>query len=841
VSPGMTVNILVVDDRPENALAIKAVLDDPTYNVVTVSSGAEALRRVLKQEFAVILLDVLMPSMDGFETARLIFEREASRHIPIIFLTALGSDVSSIYRGYRLGAVDYLIKPIEPDIVRAKVAVFVDLFRKTQQIRLQEERLRDAERLRGEAALREREAEYEATFEKAAAGIAHVGIDGRCLRVNQKFCDILGFTRQELLQLRLGDLSHEGDVSGHANAFRHILSGAIESFRGEERFVRKDGRTAWIDLTVSLLREEGGVPKRFIVVVEDATERKHAETRQRALSHVSEALLNSLDLDATLKGLARAAVPDLADYCMVETIDPALPKRPVSVTVAHVDPEQEERLRNLRLGTSAHSEIGFAAVLATREPRLIEGVVSAKLSSADAALLSALDVRSVVTVPLKVRGTIAGAITLLSSAIGRRYGQQDLSLAEELSHRAALGIENARLYREAQDAIGVRDEFLSIASHELRTPLTPLALQLQRLMAAHGSERAAMSHEEVRTMLGRARDQVSRLSRLIDRLLDVSRISSGNLTLEFAAAELSSMAHDVVARFDAQAKDAGCALRLATTGPVVCSCDLLRMDQVLTNLVANAIKYGRGKPIEVALGTDHGSVILSVRDGGIGIPEDKQSIIFERFERATAGGGYGGLGLGLYIARRLVEAHGGAIHVTSKVDEGSTFTVEIPLQRAESVASPTVTHDVATDAPVKSRLPALNTCRSVLLIEDDADIRESIASLLEQEGYRVDTACNGREALDRLEQLGSAPDVILLDLMMPVLDGAGFRSEQEKSPAFAQIPVVVVSGDGNPLPKAKSLGAAGWLKKPFEAGELLAVVDRVCRESSAGPLHGPLH
>src|SRR5260221_11714714 len=213
VSESAPVNILVVDDRPENALAIKAILSFPAYNVITATSGSEALRRVLKHDFAVILMDVLMPSMDGFETARLIFRREASRHIPIIFLTAVGTDVTSLYKGYSVGAVDYLIKPIEPDIVRAKVAVFVDLFRKTQQIRRQEEKLREAERQRSEQALKEREDEYEATFEKAAAGIAQVSPEGRWLRVNQRFCEIVGYAKEEMSSLDLPQVVHPEDLA----------------------------------------------------------------------------------------------------------------------------------------------------------------------------------------------------------------------------------------------------------------------------------------------------------------------------------------------------------------------------------------------------------------------------------------------------------------------------------------------------------------------------------------------------------------------------------------------------------------------------------------------------
>src|SRR5688572_20197189 len=166
-----TVDILLVDDTPENILALEGILSQPDYNLVRAQSGSEALKLVLKHDFAVILLDVLMPGMDGFETAKLVRARDKSKHIPILFLTAHGAELSLIYQGYSVGAVDYLIKPIDPDVVKAKVAVFVDLFRKTCQIERQQEQLRTAERIRAELALRESVEEYDVTFEQAAVGI----------------------------------------------------------------------------------------------------------------------------------------------------------------------------------------------------------------------------------------------------------------------------------------------------------------------------------------------------------------------------------------------------------------------------------------------------------------------------------------------------------------------------------------------------------------------------------------------------------------------------------------------------------------------------------------------
>jgi PAS domain S-box-containing protein len=684
--PEENVNILVVDDRPENVLALTAILTDPTYNVVTAATGAEALKKILKHDFAMVLLDVLMPAMDGFETARLIFEREASKHIPIIFLTAAGSDVSTIYTAYSLGAVDYLVKPIEPEIVKAKVAVFADLHRKSRRLQRQEKELRWAERALNQQVLSEHEAEFQATFEKAAVGIAHVGTDGRCLRINQRLCDILGYPQKDALKLRLQDIVHPEELARQNAALQQILTGDRESDHSEQRFIHRNGSTLWVDVTVSLLRDAKGQAKKFIVIVEDATRRKHAEAGQRVLAEASEILLSSIGAKPTLARVANTVVPVLADWCVIELTgtDPnATPER----AFAHLEYSKAEQLQKV-FG-------GFAARGGTH-PRLIANVTEEQLknwspANAELQLWRELELKSVIIVPLMVRGGQLGSITFISSTTGRRYEMADVTIAEDLAHRVALGFENARLYQEAQDAIGARDEFLSIASHELRTPLTPLQIQLQRLLGVAG--KAGLDHmpkEQVRGMLQRSAIQVSRLATLIDSLLDVSRITAGRFHLELEQVDLSALAREVIARFNEAASQGGSTLTLFAPDAVSVRCDPLRIEQVLSNLLSNAIKYGNGQPIEVSVSSSGETGTLVVSDKGIGIAPAKLPKVFDRFERGEAARSYAGLGLGLYIAKQIVEAHRGSIRVTSEPARGSVFTVEVPMNPKELtiVASP---------------------------------------------------------------------------------------------------------------------------------------------------------
>lgn len=254
--------------------------------------------------------------------------------------------------------------------------------------------------------------------------------------------------------------------------------------------------------------------------------------------------------------------------------------------------------------------------------------------------------------------------------------QEDYPFLELLETHVSASLQNLILYRDAQEAIRMRDEFLSIASHELKTPMTSILLLLQSI-----NRRGAGQRELSTALIAQLERQFKRLSGLVDQLLDVSRIQLGKLTPQVAEMDLTATAREVLQRFQEELSRSGSSLDLDAPESVIIRADPVQIEQVITHLISNAVKFGQGKKLEVRIEKDGSDALLSVRDHGIGIPSRDQKRIFDRFERAVSSQHFGGLGLGLYITRQILEQHGGSIAIESRHGEGSKFTVRLPRSR----------------------------------------------------------------------------------------------------------------------------------------------------------------
>jgi PAS domain S-box-containing protein len=277
---------------------------------------------------------------------------------------------------------------------------------------------------------------------------------------------------------------------------------------------------------------------------------------------------------------------------------------------------------------------------------------------------------SVIVVPLRARGDVLGRMLFVSRR--RPHDQEELSTAREFGRRAQVALDNERLHARTQEALGARDEFFAVAAHEIRGPVTALHLAVQSLGAASPANaerlREIVQHED------------RRLTRLVDLLMDVAAIRSGRMPVHAESVDLVELVAAAIERHRAESARKGSTVTMEAPARLVGMFDPMRIDQLLTNLLSNAIRFGRGRPIVVSLGESGGEVWLAVRDQGIGIEAEALARIFDPFERAVPPRHYGGLGLGLYIVSRLVRAMNGSVAVESSPGAGAVFTVRLPLR-----------------------------------------------------------------------------------------------------------------------------------------------------------------
>jgi signal transduction histidine kinase/response regulator RpfG family c-di-GMP phosphodiesterase len=696
------VSILIVDDRADKLLAHETVLAELNQNLVRATSGKEALRCLLKQDFAVILLDVNMPGMDGFETAALIRQRQRSETTPIIFISAVNDTETHVSRGYSLGAVDYILTPVVPEILRAKIAVFVDLFKKTEQIKRQAEE--------------------------------------------------------------------------------------------REKFIREQAALA------------------------------DAEARQERLAFLADAsnvLAGSLEYHKTFHSLAHLVVPRLADFCVVLATEEDGSLR--QVAVAHSNLMEEPVLRKLaeEFPASSAARTGGAHVVKTGQSEMCCDMENGALEQVfqrpeDRDLLLSFDPKSFIAVPLKTYDRVLGAIVMVNTGEGRMCGTEELALAEELAHRAALAIDNASLYKAAQRARAeseranlAKDSFLAMLSHELRTPLTPVLTSVLAL------EQTDDLTNEVRASLQMIRRNVELEARLIDDLLDLTRISKGKVQLSIEEVDAHLLLRNALEICQADIDKKNLALRTDFAAENVrLEADPARLQQIFWNLIKNAVKFTpEGGRLEIRTQNNDGQLQVQVSDSGMGIEAETLPKIFNAFEQGDRMQ-LGGLGLGLAISKALVETHSGTLTAESPgKNQGATFTAMFPVTE----------HSAEASINAIPSTPAARKSMRVLLVEDHEDTNRSLTQLLRRRGYHVQAAHSVESALEAAAH--ERFDVLVSDIGLP--DGSGIELMQ-KLKGDHQIFGIALTGFGmeEDLRRSHDVGFNHHLIKPVDLNRLDALIQQ---------------
>ncbi len=670
-------NILVVDDRPENLLVFRTTLEELGQNVIAARSGEEALKRLLEHDFAVILLDVNMPGMDGLETATFIRGRQKTARTPIIFLTAYVEEMHTA-KGYSLGAVDYMLTPVMPDILRTKVKVFVELYLMTRQV--------------------ERQADQRIALarEQAARAAAEESI------------------RRSTFLAEAGDiLSSSLDVTATVRS----LAQFVVPFLGE--------------LSALTLADEQGRPTRTELAWVGSTPggTRHSESAVELDDHaINQAITDALDS---------------GNIAVVTELNPGLSK-----------------LVATRVGqdTAVTLDLGFT-------------------------------LRSLAVLPLVARGRKLGTLLLGLADLG--FDPTTLALAEDLTTRAAVALDNCLLYARIHEADQRKNEFLAMLAHELRNPLAPVRNAVQILRMPN------QQPAKLEWGLDVIDRQTLQLVRLVDDLLDVARITQGRISLKLEAVDVAEVMAAALEMsrplIDARCHELAVAVppaRLKVHG------DYSRIAQILANLLNNAAKYTepRGR-ISLNAAQEGTEVVFRVRDSGIGIRKEMLASVFELFTQAdrSLDRSQGGLGIGLTIVQRLASMQNGSVHAYSAgPGQGSEFVVRLPLlEHAEASAGtprPTGGHAIV---------------HRVLVVDDYVDSAESMAVLLQAEGHEVRIAHEGMTAIKMAPDF--KPSLVFLDIGLPGMNGFEVARSLRAMPETKDCVLVAMTGYGQAEDHQRSL------------------------------------
>ena len=523
---------------------------------------------------------------------------------------------------------------------------------------------------------------FRALIQHSADAIQLLSADGTVLYSSDSVERVLGYKPEEIQGANPAPYLHPDDFPRFMEKFAALLSTPGGQVTLEYQIKHKNGSWVWIEATGSNYLHDPLI-RAIVGNFRNITHRKQAEERQRILNEVSEKLASSLDQQITLQEIAQLIVPAVADYCRIAILDER--QQIKDIAVSHIDPKQVSLVRELyeQYKDRANALTGLPKLLSTGQPDLISYVSESVIEQAGQEnpelpkIVHALGLKSYMGTPLIARDKVIGAITFSSIQPQRHYTQDDLAFAQELARRIALTLDNARLYQEAQKAITLRDDFISIASHELRTPVTSLKLYVQILQ----KQFAKRGEDNLTRFLEKMDTQLDKLIGLIKDLLNVSRIESGKLPFQEDFFDLNEVVKEAVEQIQMTTNTH----RISIEGsiPLPIKGDKDRIGQVLTNLLTNAIKYSPGATsVVVRLTPEEDRAVVSVQDFGIGIEQEHQRQIFDRFYRVSDSKEkiYPGLGIGLFIAHEIIMRHKGELTVASEKGKGSLFRFSLPYQ-----------------------------------------------------------------------------------------------------------------------------------------------------------------
>jgi len=771
------VKILVVDDREENLVALAEILDDPGYEVVRALSGEEALKEILRSEFAVVLLDVQMPGLDGFETASLIRKRRKSRSLPIIFITAINKEEQYVYKGYTLGAVDYLFKPFDVDILRSKVAVFADLFRKSQQIKVQARLLQESERRERARQIAEVQRRGERRYRNLADLVPQiVGLVTRDLKIeyiNQRALSYFQVNTETAAGLMLDDIVYPDDIRTKKDVWRQALL-AGDEMQIELRLRRAfDQSYRWHLVHLQPERDaRGGVRAWLIAATDIDDQRRVAEAFLAEKEQLAVTLRSIGDGVITTDTAGRVVVLNRAAEALTGwTQEDALGKTLADVFVVH----EMALMTDTANGGAPRDALSYhQAILKARDGRecdIAKGVAPIRDGQG------------------QVRGT---AVVF-----------RDITNAKRLDEE--------RQKASKLESVGL---LAGAIAHDFNNILTAIMgnIALAKLYTTAGEQIFDRLEEAERAAVW-AKDLTQQLLTFSKGGAPVKRpIDLGPVVRD--SAEFASRGSHVLCEVSADPH-------------ITVEADEGQIRQVVHNLVLNAQQaMPDGGRIRVWVRQSHESspadglapgcyAEIVCEDAGVGISKENLTKIFDPYFTTKQKGS----GLGLATTYSIVRKHGGSVGVQSEVGRGTTFRVLLPVSDKNL--------SVAPNAPAHMR----KGHGRILIMDDESFIRDVLGRLFTHFGYEVGYAKDGAEAL--IAYKGAADEdrpyhLVIMDLVIP--GGMGGRETIRRLLDFdPSAKVIVSSGYSNDpiMANYKHYGFCEAVAKPYKNDELRTVVQKV--------------
>jgi PAS domain S-box-containing protein len=704
------VNILMVDDQPAKLLSYEAILGDLGENLIKATSGREALEHLLKTDIAIVLVDVSMPEIDGFELAALIRQHPRHEKTAIIFISAVRLTDLDRLKGYEVGAVDYLPVPVIPEILRAKVSAFAELYRKTWQLEDLNQEL--------EQRVAERTTELQQLLSMTDTALEYVALDELLPALLERMQAVMNVDNVAVLLLDDdGQTLRVQAARGREESVKAAVCVPVgQGFAGHIAASRAplvvDDLSTFPVVTPLLteqLRSAAGVPlllhDQVLGVLHVGTVQPHAFTEHEVglLQRVAGRVALAIDRARLFEAEQAARVETEAALAQAQVSESRF-RRLVEANIIGIVVEDTERV--IEANDAYLRLLGY-----TREDLLHSRLSQVAVTPPEYLAVTEQATQEALTTgacePYEkeyIRKDGSRVPALVGMALLERNPVRFVSFVLDLT-------EHKRLERERAEARGSEmaqrevnrhmDQFLATAAHDLRSPVTGALVgvemaqsSVKRLAAAiapvPNSDRATRSYGDASiaiNALQRSSHSVHRLSQLINRLFDVAQARAGKLEIKPVPCDLTDLLRESVDAQHEVTPDRTIHLDLPTAVAVPVVADADRLGQVVTNFLTNALKYSLpDRPVDVNLAVDERQVRVAVRDEGLGLPPDEQARVWDPFHRVPGievqSGARESLGLGLYICKTIIEAHGGQVGVESVLGEGSTFWFTLPMAGA---------------------------------------------------------------------------------------------------------------------------------------------------------------